>query len=47
MWATKRKSRRNQKLKLGLWDISRAHFYGTPKRKVYIELPNQDEVDFL
>ena len=43
LWATKRKSCHNQPLKLGLWDISRAHFYGTPKRKIYIELPPEDE----
>ena len=43
LWAAKRKSCRNQPLKLGLWDISRAHFYGTPKRKIYIELPPEDE----
>ena len=43
LWATKRKSYHNQPLKLGLWDISRAHFYGTPKRRIYIELPPEDE----
>ena len=43
LWATKRKSYHNQPLKLGLWDISRAHFYGTPNRKIYIELPPEDE----
>ena len=43
LWATKRKSCHNQPLKLGLWDISRAQFYGTPKRKIYIELPPEDE----
>lgn len=30
-------------MKLGLWDISRAHFYGTPKRTIYIGLPPEDE----
>eukprot|EP00435_Cladocopium_sp_Y103_P050944 s1858_g15.t1 len=25
-----------------MWDISRAHFYGIPKRTIYIELPDED-----
>lgn len=31
-----------RRLKIGLWDISRAHFYGTPKRRIYIEIPSED-----
>ena len=27
---------------IGLWDVSRAHFYGIPKRTIYIELPDED-----
>ena len=42
LWATKQRSAHGEKLKLGLWDISRAHFYGTPKRKIYIEIPSED-----
>ena len=42
LWATKQRSVHGGKLKLGLWDISRAHFYGTPKRKIYIEIPSED-----
>ena len=40
--STQKLSKRGQKLKLGLWDISRAHFYGIPKRTIYIELPDED-----
>jgi len=29
-WVTKQKSIHGERLKVGLWDISRAHFYGTP-----------------
>ena len=36
LWATERS------LKIGLWDISRAHFYGVPKRRINIELPQED-----
>ena len=27
---------------LGVWDISRAHFMGTAKRRLYIQLPSED-----
>ena len=30
------------RLVVGLWDISRAHFYGVPKRRIYIQLPDED-----
>ena len=42
LWATERVSQRGRSLKIGLWDISRAHFYGMPKRCIYIELPEED-----
>ena len=42
LMSTQKLSKRGQKLKLGLWDISRAHFYGIPKRTIYIELPDED-----
>ena len=42
LWATERVSQRGRSLKIGLWDISRAHFYGVPKRYIYIELPEED-----
>ena len=41
-WATDRVSAKGRRLKLGLWDISRAHFYGVPKRRIYVELPPED-----
>eukprot|EP00434_Breviolum_minutum_P042976 symbB.v1.2.038276.t1/scaffold5896.1/size48089/1 len=43
LWSSQQVSRNGQRLKLGLWDISRAHFYGTPKRTIYIELPDEDK----
>ena len=42
LWSTNRFSTHGRKYKLGLWDISRAHFYGTPKRKIAVELPPED-----
>ena len=42
LWATEKVSAKGKPLKIGLWDISRAHFYGTPKRKIYIELPEEE-----
>ena len=33
---------KGRRLKLGLWDISRAHFYGVPKRRIYVELAPED-----
>ena len=35
--------KKGQRLKSGLWDISRAHFYGKPKRTIYVELPEEDK----
>ena len=43
LWATEKVSAKGKPLKIGLWDISRAHFYGTPKRKIYIELPEEQD----
>ena len=43
LMSTQKLSKRGQKLKLGLWDISRAHFYGILKRAIYIELADEDE----
>ena len=43
LWSTKRFSKGNQKLKLGLWDISRAHFYGRPTRRIFIQLPPEEQ----
>lgn len=42
---SKRTSSRGKPLKLGFWDISRAHFYGNAVRKIYIELPEEDAED--
>ena len=35
-------SSRGKPLKLGFWDISRAHFYGIAQREVYVRLPDED-----
>ena len=36
-------SKKGQRLKLGLWDIRRAHFYGKPKRAINVERPEEDK----
>ena len=43
LFATQKRSKHGELLKIGLWDISRAHFYGVPKRKIYIELPSEEQ----
>ena len=43
LYATQKRSKHGELLKIGLWDISRAHFYGVPKRKIYIELPSEEQ----
>ena len=43
MLATKRKSKRGKPLKLALFDISRAHFYGKAQREIYVTLPEGDD----
>eukprot|EP00971_Amphidinium_carterae_P221222 4391972-Amphidinium_carterae.1 len=35
-------SPKGKPLKLGLWDISRAHLYGDAQRDLYVELPPED-----
>lgn len=40
--ASKKRSAHGDRFKLGLWDISRAHFFGAPKKKIFIELPSED-----
>ena len=42
LYATQKRSKHGELLKMGLWDISRAHFYGVPKRKIFIELPSEE-----
>ena len=42
---TRKKSKHGKALKLGSWDISRAHFYGTPKRNIFVQLPEEEGVD--
>ena len=32
-------------MKIAHWDISRAHFMPKVERKVYVELPKEDQVD--
>ena len=41
--ASKRTSKSGKLLKLALYDISRAHFYGESQRAVYVTLPEGDE----
>ena len=33
-----------KKRKLGVWDISRAHFMGRAEREIYIQLPVEDRM---
>eukprot|EP00435_Cladocopium_sp_Y103_P011546 s12_g3.t1 len=42
LWATKQRSIHGERLTLGPWDISCAHFYGTPKRRIFIEFPSEE-----
>ena len=37
MLVTKGRSKHGRLLRLGSWDISRAHFYGSPKRNIYVK----------
>ena len=41
MMMTFRKSKKQGKLRLGIYDISRAHFYATSDREVYVTLPEE------
>ncbi|CAE7854404.1 GIP [Symbiodinium necroappetens] len=36
------KPKHGRLLRLGSWDISRAHFYGSPKRNIYVKLPPEE-----
>ena len=36
------RSKHGRPLRLGSWDISRAQFYGTPKRNIYVKLPEEE-----
>ena len=40
---SRKTSKRGKPLKLALYDISRAHFYGVAKRKIFVTLPPGDE----
>ena len=42
MLMSKQRSKHGRPLRLGSWDISRAHFYGTPKRNIYVKLPEEE-----
>ena len=46
LFVTKKASKRNEPLKLGLFDISRAHFYGKLERRVLAELPEELKADY-
>ena len=39
---TLRKSTRGGELKLAFWDVSRAHFYGHARRRIFARLPDED-----
>jgi len=41
LFMTLRVSKRNKPLRIGVYDISRAHFYATSDRKVYVTLPEE------
>jgi hypothetical protein len=43
LMVSKKLSKRKQKLKLAVFDISRAHMYGVAQREVYVELPDGDK----
>ncbi len=42
LWMSIRVSKRGKPLKLGLWDVSRAHFMGKAQREVYVTIPEED-----
>ena len=42
MLVTKGRSKHGRLLRLGSCDISRAHFYGSPKRNIYVKLPPEE-----
>ena len=42
LYTIQKRSKHGELLKMGLWDISRAHFYGVPKRKIFIEFPSEE-----
>ena len=41
--ATRKTSKKGNPLRLALYDISRAHFYGKAQRKIYVTLPPEDD----
>ena len=41
--ATRKKNKKGRDLRLALYDISRAHFYGEARREIYVTLPPGDE----
>ena len=43
LMVSKKVSKRNRPLKLAVIDISRAHMYGVAQRKVYVQLPEEDQ----
>jgi hypothetical protein len=42
---TLRQSNNQLPLKLGFWDVSRAHFYGVARRRIFARLPEEDAED--
>ena len=41
--ATRKTSKKGRDLRMALYDISRAHFYGEAQREIYVTLPPGDE----
>ena len=39
VWAAEGKDATGEDLRMGVWDVSRAHFYGKARRPIYIKLP--------
>ena len=45
LWVSLRFTSSGTTLKLGLWDVKKAHLYGQAERRVFTDLPAGDEVD--
>ena len=45
VWMSVKLSKTDKPLKLGLWDISRAHFTEKAEREIYIKIPEEDHMD--
>ena len=45
VWMSVRRSKTDKPLKVGLWDISRAHFMEKAEREIYVKIPEEDRND--